>query len=48
MGRSPLIKDFKIDKAKTSGKGFDGLIERVYLTMHHHFKVIEEVVLIKF
>lgn len=38
----PKLSQFKIDKAKTSGKGFEGLAERVYICMHHHFKVIEE------
>lgn len=36
------LDHFKIDKSKTSGKGLKGLAERVYIAVHHHFKVQEE------
>lgn len=36
------IERFKIDKAKTSGKGLRGLNERVYVLAQHHFKLFEK------
>jgi hypothetical protein len=42
MGCCPDPNIFKMDRAQTSGKGFEGLIERIYISMQHHFKVIEE------
>jgi len=40
MQDRPLLQKF--DKAKTSGKGLEGLIERVYIRINHHFMVINE------
>lgn len=42
LGGCPKIDQFHVDKASTSGKGFEGLTERVYIAMQHHFKVLEE------
>lgn len=42
MGFGPKRNDLEIDRATTSGKGFEGLVERIYITMHHHFRVLEE------
>lgn len=39
---SPNINAFKVDKVKTSGKGFQGLTERISLLAHHHFTLIAE------
>lgn len=40
MKDRPLLQEF--DNAKTSGKGFEGLIERVYIRILHHFMSIKE------
>lgn len=42
MGKGPDISEFNVDKAKSSGKGLQGLLERVYISMQHHFKILEE------
>lgn len=36
------LKKFQYDICLSSGKGLIGLKERVFLTLHHHFKVINE------
>lgn len=36
------LNHFLIDKAETSGKGWKGLLQRIFLAIHHHFKVLEE------
>jgi hypothetical protein len=42
MGRAPTLQRYAIDKAATSGKGLEGLIERVHVAMYHHFQVMTE------
>lgn len=37
LDKAPQIRDFRDDKAKSSGKGFGGLCEKVYLQWHHYF-----------
>lgn len=39
---SPKLEDFYVDKVKTSGKGLQGLEERVFLNTLHHFQVLGE------
>ncbi len=39
---SPNIGALKLDRVRTSGKGFAGLVERVSILAHHHFTVIGE------
>lgn len=39
---SPKIEQLHIDRAASSGKGLEGLAERVSVLMHHHFRVLEE------
>lgn len=36
------LKNFRNDKVKTSGKGFTGLCEKVYLQWHHYFQTQSE------
>lgn len=42
MSSTPLLQKFKIDRATTSGKGFEGLVERIFIRIQHHFMVIQE------
>jgi hypothetical protein len=41
-GFIPHLDQFSIDYAMTAGKGFKGLVERVYIAMHHHFQTLEK------
>ena len=42
LDHAPEATSFVDDKAKTSGKGFEGLCERVYLQWHHYFTIQQE------
>ena len=42
LDHAPAAAGFVEDKAKTSGKGFEGLCERVYLQWHHYFTTQQE------
>lgn len=39
---SPRLGQFYKDKAKTSGKGFEGICEKIYLQWHHYFSTLSE------
>lgn len=41
---SPNMESLAVDKAATSGKGLEGLRERVSILAHHYFTMIEEAV----
>ena len=43
LDQAPGASSFNADKAKTSGKGFEGLCEKVYLQWHHYFATQQEV-----
>jgi len=42
LDQAPKGSHFIQDKARTSGKGFEGLCERVYLQWHHYFTTQSE------
>ncbi len=42
LDQAPEANSFDDDKAKTSGKGFEGLCEKVYLQWHHYFTTQQE------
>ena len=42
LDHAPASASFVEDKAKTSGKGFEGLSEKVYLQWHHYFATQQE------